>query len=150
MDDIIVYVIVTIIIFLSTFINYRKENQKNKERATNQQTKPTVRPSGLPPFSRKLEDFLNNENQNTDYNTGAITEEINNRPYQPLEYDEDFNPANEGQPALDIWQNYESQQAIREQEIEVIEETKAFELELDTPDDIRKAFVHSLIFERKY
>lgn len=147
MEDIIGFVIVAIIMLASFFQNYRKEIQKNKDRTTTNPTKPTTSTS-FPPFLGEDEDFLDTDIENDNSTTEAFTKEKDIHSYQPIIVDE-FDPFEEGQSSLNNWQNYKPEESSG-QEKEVIGQTDASDLQLNTPEDIKRAFIHSLIFERKY
>ncbi|MDU1904123.1 MAG: hypothetical protein E6772_05000 [Dysgonomonas sp.] len=148
MEDIIVYVIVAIVMLVSFFQNYKKEIQKNKERAANQQEKPSTSSPIPPPFSRRS-DSSDTETSEDIFRQEVFTNETDtysDSPYQEVkEYD--FTK-DEGESIFYSWQNDEVEEKQRQEE--VIEETGAFDLQLNTQEDIKRAFVHSLIFERKY
>jgi len=146
MEDIIVYVIVAVVMLVSFFQNYKKEIQKNKERSATQQKKPFIPSSVPPPFSRRS-DSSDTETSEDIFRQEVFTNKTDTYLYPSFQENTDYDfVKDEGQSVFYSWQNDE----IEEKQEGVIKETEAFDLQLNTQDDLKRAFVHSLIFERKY
>lgn len=138
MENVIVYVIVAVIVIVNIVRTYQKEAQKNKERTLSQPPRPIVS-SGPAPFSRPRP-----------VEEAPITSEYNN---PNLPKDSGYNFANEGQSSIQAYINSQPRDNYKNDRSPLkIEDSveDSFDLKLKTPEDFKRAFVHTLIFERKY
>lgn len=137
MENVIVYVIVAVIVIVNIVRTYQKEAKKNKERSFSQPSRPIT--SSVPtPFSRS---------QRVDENYSRSSEYQSTSSIKPVEYA--F--AEEGVSA--IQQHIDSQSTFKDDEHFLKDEDsvgESFDLELDSAEDFKRAFVHTLIFERKF
>lgn len=152
MEDIIVYVIIAVVVIVNIVRNYKKEQVKNKKRIFTQQPNPTRTNStsqdSAPyiPFSR-----------NSDKPVSMIQEleDVNHSDAQSIiDY-----PTLENEYLKEKGSLY-SETIINELEDETLsEESIAFnpdkkdtsiDLNLNSQEDLKKAFIYSLVFERKY
>ena len=138
MENVIVYAIVAVIVIVNIVRTYQKEAKKNKERTLSQPARPIT--STVPtPFSRPQRE--NDPLLNSEY--------LNTSSMKPSEYI--F--AEEGISAVQQHINEQSKSNFKDDEHflkteDTVED--AFDLKLNTTEDFKRAFVHTLIFERKY
>ncbi|WP_110312075.1 hypothetical protein [Dysgonomonas alginatilytica] len=139
MENVIIYGIVAVIIIVNIIRTYQKEAKKNKERVFTQPIHPATS-SVPPPFSRSQR--VNETSRNTEY-----IEVSQNMPSMKSGY----NYTEEGVSAI---QKYiDTQSKFKDDEHFLKEEdvvSESFDLKLDTAEDFKRAFVHTLIFERKF
>lgn len=138
MENVIVYVIVAVIVIVNIVRTYQKEAKKNKERTLSQPARPIIS-SAPAPFSRPLQ-----------VDKSSNTSEYLNT-YSPSPAGYTF--ADEGVSAIQQHIDRQSKTNFRDDEHFLKDEDsveESFDLQLDTKEDFRRAFVHTLIFERKY
>lgn len=138
MENVIVYVIVAVIVIVNIVRTYQKEAKKNKERTLSQPARPIT--SSVPaPFSRPQR--VDETSRSSEYQNVSST--------KPVEY----SFAEEGVSAVQQHIDRQTKSEFRDDEHfikadDLVEES--FDLKLDTTEDFKRAFVHTLIFERKY
>ena len=148
MENLIIYGIVAIVVIVNIVRNYQKEAKKNKERVLTQARPRPVSSattqSSPAPFSRPR--TVQSE----------ISEE--NKPIAPI-----LNPVNKYQTLTSMGYDY-TQEGVSsvmsditddKKEMALIYEEKtnsnaAQDLQLETSADLKRAFIHSIILERKY
>lgn len=152
MEDIIVYLLVIIAIVVNVVRNYQKIQKKIKERDV--ATKPNLTDddpiirSILKPFSRQIVETIPSVDVLSD------SDEVEAKTFIDV-------PTLENNYSNDeLYEHLDNEIVSEERGLsEISEEAKAFEmpsasssieLNLNTPDDLKKAFVYSLVFERKY
>lgn len=137
MENVLVYVIIAIAVIVNIVRTYQKEAKKNKDRTASQSPRPIV--SSIPtPFSRR-----------PSMAETSINTEVQNVSYAPVEYA--F--VNEGVSAIQEYIDNLEKSNFKDDEHFIKEEDsvkESFDLQLDTPEDFKRAFVHTLVFERKY
>lgn len=139
MENVIIYGIVAVIVIVNIIRTYQKEAKKNKERVLTQPAHPTTS-SVPPPFSRSQR--VNETSRNSEY-----LEVSQSMPTMKSGY----NFSDEGVSA--IQQHIDSQSTFKDDEHFLKDEdsvSESFDLKLDTTEDFKRAFVHTLIFERKF
>ncbi|SHF97698.1 hypothetical protein [Dysgonomonas macrotermitis] len=155
MENLIIYGIIAIGVVVSIIRNYQKEVKKNKERALtqprprlvpSQQNQEQAQPSAAP-FSRPRR--LSTENQE------SSTVEVNS----PLSTERSFpqsvptvasyNYMEEGVSAIQQMENEKKEERIAFSQDEG-KASRSIDLQLETQEDLRRAFIHSIILERKY
>ncbi len=138
MEGTIVFVIIAVIVIVNVIRTYKKEANKNKERTLSSFPRPII--TSVPaPFSRPQQ--VNETSRNPQYQSTPSA--------KPAEY----NFANEGVSAIQQHIDRQAQSAFRDDENFVKDEDSkedAFDLKLNTAEDFKRAFVHTLIFERRY
>ena len=138
MENVIVYVIVAVIVIVNIVRTYQKEAKKNKERTLSQPPRPII--SSVPtPFSRPRRE--DNAPRGFEYQNSSS---INSAEYTFAE---------EGVSAVQEHINKQSKSNFKDDEHFLKAEdsvAEVFDLKLDTAEDFKRAFVHTLIFERKY
>lgn len=159
MENLIIYGIVAIIVIISIIRNYQKEAKKNKERVLrtpqvrpvaaygqeNNQTRPAQAPFSKP---RRTD----SEERSYDYNstetvtTSTVSDTLDK--YQTIT-SMGYNYNQEGTSSL----SHEYDETKNEKKAftqEVKNNNTAQDLQLETSEDLRRAFIHSIILERKY
>ena len=166
MESFIIYLVIALFAIVSGIKNYKKEKAKNKERAKEilSQPIPTIKP------------FQKKESQNPSPVTTVLKEDTkrkivhkednDNHPQYSLN---DTSTSNNNTQSKNIYNNKDIDNIlarikdysdVNEKEAFFVEsdeniyknnqEEKSFDIELNNPEDYRRAFIHSLIFERKY
>lgn len=138
MENVIVYVIIAVIVIVNIVRTYQKEAKKNKERTLSQPVRPII--SSVPaPFSKPqqvVESTSNSEYLNT-YSSQSIG----------YVFVEEGVSAVQQHIDLQSKVNFTDDEHFKKDE-NVVEES--FDLKLNTTEDYKRAFIHTLIFERKY
>lgn len=140
MENIIVFLIVGGIIIFNLVQNYKKEVKKNKERPKT--SIPTVIPEETPirPFSKKKEN-KSIDLQPVYMEMEEVIEEVNHFQIKKNEVLSQINHPMVSEIA--------DEEDISDLKMQNEDSAKGY-LELETSDECKRAFVHSLIFERKY
>lgn len=141
MENLIVYGIVAVIIIVNIVRTYQKEAKKNQERTLAQPARP-VTSSVPPPFSRTQR--VDDTSIKTEYT--QVSQSTSSRKSE-------YNFASEGVSAIQQHIDSQSKSAFKDdQHFLKVEDSveDSFDLKLDTSEDFKRAFVHTLIFERKY
>lgn len=168
MESLIIYLIIALFAIFSGIKNYKKEKAKNKERAKNIQPQPipTIKPfqkkegkeiSSTPTISKEKSngqktnhEYSYNESKtqpslNDQYNSrykGSSKNIYNDKNIESiLARVEEYSDANE-KAAFFV----ETDDNINKGN----QKTNSFDLELNTPEDYRRAFIYTLIFDKKY
>lgn len=144
MEDLIIYGTVVVIIIINFINNYQKELKKNKERALSKQQ--NIKPA---PVNTQSGKFIENTKKNSD----KINKTQSSR-FQPSTAST-YNMPDYGlfeEEGVSVFQNtMDEDSAISEEHLkEAKAEHKSLDLKLDTSEDLKKAFIYSLIFDRKY
>lgn len=138
MEDIYVIAIVVVIVIVNIVRTYNKEAGKNKDRTITPPPRPFTSTSPTP-FSRPQ--------QTAPTPNRVQTPDIPSA--KPTEYD----PANEGVSAvMQSINKYPELKRAEDNPIANIKTTESasFDLKLDTADDLRRAFIYTQIFDRRY
>lgn len=141
MENLIVYGIVAVIVIVNIVRTYQKEAKKNKERTFTQPVHPAMS-SAPAPFSRpqRKDETSGNSRYTQVFQTTSPTKS-------------EYNFADEGISAVQQHIDSQSKSAFKDDEHFLrIEDSveDSFDLKLDTAEDFKRAFVYTLIFERKY
>lgn len=140
MENIIIFLIVGGIVIFNLVTNYKKEVKKNKERPITPVPTVISEETIARPFSKKKEKTSVNRKP-------VYQEELSEKfSFTDEKKGETLSRANMGMP---IMSEVIEAEDISEANSQSENTTKGY-LNLDTPSDCRKAFIHSLIFERKY
>ena len=151
MGNLIVFLIIAIVTIVKAVANYNKEKAKNKGRVI---TKPPLRTPQQtpPPFSKNIQtapvvipNVINEDIQESIVviEESAVQAQMNK--YQSIKEYAIEEPPMEGSSSLS-----ESIAFANSDDEKYETQKSSFDLELGTPQDYKRAFVHSLIFERKY
>lgn len=142
MENLIIYGIIAVVVIINIIRTYQKEAKKNSERMLTQQERP-AKPTSVPtPFSRPQrvkEASLDTEYIQTPQNASSMKSA--------------YNFAEEGISDIQRHINNQSTSAFKDDEHFMKDEDvsgETFDLKLETSDDFKRAFVHTLIFDRKY
>lgn len=138
MENVIVYVIVAVIVIVNIVRTYQKEAKKNKERTLSQPARP-ITTSVPAPFSRPQR--VDKTPRSSEYQSISSS--------KPAEY----TFADEGVSAIQQHIDRQAKSDFKDDEhfIKVEDSVEdSFDLKLDTTADFKRAFIHTLIFERKY
>lgn len=157
MEDVIFYLMVAGAVIVNIVRNYQKASKENKERDI---SKPVV----IPPVKTSKEKVSKRTDipkKESGYDFTGRHETINEKKY-PSQLPESFLKTNyESLESLDSLESYNFEDSnqtfsslrdanqISEIEENVLE-SPDLDLQLNTREDLRRAFVHSLIFDRKY
>lgn len=157
MESFVIYGIVAIIVVVSIVRNYLKEDQKNKERARTQ-PRPRLVPSqnqensqsgsSPAPFSRPrrlVSEQSDNSTSTASYPTVAETVYAASQRTSIMDYDY----TQEGVSAVSpmVVDDRDEQEAFS-QNSNVY--SSSSDLQLETKEDLRRAFIHTIVLERKY
>lgn len=147
MENFIIYGLVALFVLFNIFRTYRKENSKNKKRMMNQprprlvpdQTSASPQETPPPaPFSRKS---LLPKEEPVVSTLETITPEV-----VAPEVTTSFYTAETVVKSV-----VEKKKKVKEKHVNVSEEQfNIIELQLNSKEDLRRAFLHSIILERKY
>lgn len=142
METIIVYLIIGVIIAVNVVKNYKKEIKKNKQRDMSVSKPNTVnnKRSTPPPFSKKLE--KKQDSYNGIPKPNKISEE---RKYPEISKTIENSEAISNTSRLSVPKN-----KVMFEELEAVETHNQLDIDLSTTDDLKKAFIYSTIFNRKY
>lgn len=150
MEDIIIYGIVAIIIIANLIRSYNKKDKNNNGRTIGQPrpgqlfspSRTNTPPSNAAPapFSRRV---VESNSNTTSTVTENIIEEDNNASRYDMLSSINVNYAEEGVSAI----NRDNADDKKE---EYISDNVSSDLKLETQEDLRRAFIHTIVLERKY
>lgn len=156
MEDVIFYLMVAGAVIVNIVRNYQKASKENKERDI---SKPVV----IPPVKTSKEkvskhtdipkkksgyDFTGRQETITEKYPSQLPESFLNTNYESLESLDSLESYN-FEDADQTFSSLRDENRISEIE-EIVLESPDLDLQLNTREDLRRAFVHSLIFDRKY
>lgn len=152
MENLIIYGIVAIVVIVNIVRNYQKEAKKNKERALAQArprpvssaSQENTTQSSPAPFSRPrtVQSEISEENKPIApiLNSGNKYQTLTSMGY-------DYTPESVSSVMSDITDDKKEMALIYE---EKTNSNAAQDLQLETSADLKRAFIHSIILERKY
>jgi len=154
MEDVIVYLLIAGAVVVNIVRNYQNEVKKNKERAKTPKPSPkkvTTAPSG----STTPKSIKKSPGDSKRKSAPAATVKKEPEPflstYKSLEsldsLETNYNSLYKSQSTISV---PESEMDEISSITEEPQESKGLDLRLDSPDDMKRAFVYSLIFDRKY
>ena len=155
MENLITFGIVAIIVIVNIVRNYQKEAKKNKERVSRT---PQVRP-----MSSQNQESNQSQPTPAPFSKPRKTESERSYDYTSVENTTTSNQPNKYQSITSMGYDYsqEGTSSISHEYDEKKDEQKAFtqdvnnnntaqDLQLETSEDLQRAFIHSIILERKY
>lgn len=158
MEDVIFYLIVAGAVIVNIVRNYQKVTKENKERDISKPVVPTrtdttvapakqaPRPTNIPKPILKQE-ARKEERPVVEKAKPTIFSYDTDTPFDKIE---SFETSKVDYEKYDISRITFFDEPIVENNKPITEEKQSFDLQLDTQEDMKRAFVHSLIFERKY
>jgi len=147
MEDIIIYVIVAVAVVVNIIRTYQKEQEKHKKRDNTQSRKPVIQRTTpvIQPLSERQSETVAERSRRTIANSN-IHSTID---YPSLE-NSYLNSEEEMYLNRDSGLSFSDDRSEKPKENKADKTNTTFELKLDTPEEVRRAFIHSLIFYRKY
>lgn len=160
MENLIIYGIVAIVVIVNIVRNYQKEAKKNKERVLNpprprsvitSNQENTERNTNPAPFSKPRKSALEEANRTSlpETSYSSTVENVTVRPQviSSIEY----NSTQEGVSALDQSRRDEADErrAFMQEEDKNNQDLRSA-LNLETKEDLQRAFIHSIVLERRY
>lgn len=158
MENFIIYSIVAIIVIVNIVRNYQKEAKKNKERvlspprpAITRSQENTEKNNSPAPFSKPRKSILG-EASPTSYPETSYSSTVENVTVRPQAISSmGYAAAQEGMSALDQSRRDEADErrAFMQEEDKNNQDLRSA-LHLETKEDLQRAFIHSIVLERKY
>lgn len=161
MEDVIFYLIVAGAVIVNIVRNYQKVSKENKNR---DMSKPVSVPrketqkTSFPKASKRTEIPETSPGQESRKRRESVSSKPNIQPAIPsFNYNYESLESLDSLETIDIRneeqntniRNYVMDESILENE-DSIKENSSIDLQLSTQEDLKRAFVHSLVFERKY
>lgn len=145
MENVIVSLIIAVAVIVNIIRNYQKEVSKNKKRTQSPQTRPSHTPD-VQDFRREIEEIVNQEKTYTQSSYDSPPVYSNNT---NLESKTSYNRIFEEEGVSAFENKHNKYNTMNESDLTTEKNTQT-DLQLSTSDDLKRAFIHSLIFERKY
>lgn len=170
MEGLIIYIVIAVVAVFNFIKNYQKEQKKNKKRAEDILSQPIPVPINRPFQKKDINETLVDVTNNVDSNPSLRNfDNLSSKEIDTFTMDKSdiiFQVKNDNlynsKDIEAILAKIENSSNADEKEAFFVEtklssfsdinesSNKSFDLKLETAEDYRRAFVHTLIFDRKY